>query len=67
MSTDLVIAISIIIVVVIFIILIALFLIHHPFIAGFLIGLVAGIGGTLIYSHVRNWFRTHQITFEKVP
>jgi hypothetical protein len=45
----------------IFISLVVIFLYHHPFIAGVLVGLIAGIGGTIAYGRLRQWFRTHQI------
>jgi protein-S-isoprenylcysteine O-methyltransferase Ste14 len=66
MSNDWVVTILAIIGTVAAIVLVAVFLTHHPFIAGFLIGLAVGIGGTLTYLSIRNHLRTHEWV-EKPP
>lgn len=43
------------------------FLIAYPFIAGLLIGLIAGIAGTIIYYRIRKWLKTHRIVEVKPP
>jgi preprotein translocase subunit SecF len=48
-------------IVVLAIVLIVIFLIEHSFIAGLLIGLVLGIGGTLIAPYVIRWFKAHRV------
>jgi hypothetical protein len=40
---------------------IVIWLTHHPLVAGVLIGLIAGISGTLGWY----WFRNHEITIGK--
>jgi uncharacterized membrane protein len=47
--------------------LIVIFLYHHPFIAGLLVGLIIGIGGNITYSRVRQWFRSHRIVEIEPP
>jgi len=49
------------------IIIIANFLIAHPLITGVLIGLIAGIAGTIIYYRIRKWLKTHRIVEVEPP
>ena len=46
---------------IIIIVLVVNFLIAHPMIAGIIIGLSAGIAGTVVVYGVRRWFKTHSI------
>jgi hypothetical protein len=57
----------IVVIAVIGIIIIVNFLIAYPFIAGLLIGLIAGIAGTIIYYRIRKWLKTHRIVEVEPP
>lgn len=52
---------------IVLIFLIISFLITHPFIAGLLIGLVAGVGGTIIFYRARKYFKSHKIVEVEPP